>query len=87
MCDIMSNHELSLWKLQLSLYSTLIAELNLILCSSILIGLNFTPPAQLTVVGKTVSAAPSGSLAVSLCRTGRWTVCSLRTLLSQLTWW
>lgn len=45
MCDIMSNNESSLWKLQLSLYSTLIAELNLIIFSGILIGLNFAPPA------------------------------------------
>lgn len=38
MRDIMSNHELSLLKLQLLLCSTLIAELNLIILSYILIG-------------------------------------------------
>jgi len=53
MRDIMSNHELSLLKLQLLLYSTLIAGLNLIIFSCILIGFNFAPPAQLTVVDKT----------------------------------
>lgn len=76
MRDIMSNHESSLWKLQLSLYSTLIAELNLIIFSGILIGLHFAPPAQLTVVGKIVSAAPSRNLIVSLCisKTGGWTM-------------
>lgn len=42
----MSNHELSLLKLQLLLYPTLIAELNLIIFSCILIGFNFAPPAQ-----------------------------------------
>lgn len=37
----MSNHELSLLKLQLLLCSTLIAELDLIIFSYVLIGFNF----------------------------------------------
>lgn len=76
MRDIMSNHELSLLKLQLLLYSTLIAELNLIILSYILIGFVFSPPAQLPVVGRTGSAVPNGKLAVPLCINGRggWTV-------------
>lgn len=47
----MSNHELSLLKLQLLLCSTLIAELNLIIFSYVLIGFNFALLAQLMVVG------------------------------------
>lgn len=66
MRDIMSNHELSLSKLQLLLYSILIAELTLIIFSYILIGFNFALPAQMTVVGKTVSAVPDRNLMVSL---------------------
>lgn len=75
----MSNHESSLLKLWLLLYSTLIAEMDFIIFSCILIGLNFAPPAQLMVVGKAVSAERNGNLMLSRCvsRRGRWTVLQL----------